>query len=105
MDHVLGRMSEISGSEVSFGAVRITDLEFVDEAVIFVETTEVISEAHESLMRKPCRWDYESSASSPRSVQSVTSWMPILCAGSSGFAILLRDLDAYQRALCHFIES
>ena len=45
MDHVLGRMSENSGCEVSFGTVRITDLDSADDAVIFAETTDVLAEA------------------------------------------------------------
>ena len=40
MDHVMGRMS---GCEVSFGTVRITDLDFADDAVIFAEKTEVLA--------------------------------------------------------------
>ena len=38
MDHLLGRMSEKSGCGVSFGSVRITDLDFADDAVILAET-------------------------------------------------------------------
>ena len=49
MDHVLGRMSEKSGCGVSFGTVRITDLDFGDDAVIFAETTEVLAGAIDSL--------------------------------------------------------
>ena len=48
-DHVLGRMSERSDCGVSFGTVRITDLDFADDAVIFAETTEVLAEALDSL--------------------------------------------------------
>ena len=48
VDHVLGRM-EKSGCGVSFGLVRITDLEFVDDAVIFTATPEVLAEAPELL--------------------------------------------------------
>ena len=45
MGHVLGRMSEKSACGVSFGRVRITDLDFADDAVIFAETTEVLAGA------------------------------------------------------------
>ena len=49
MDHILGRMSEKSGCGVSFGTVRISDLHFADDAVIFAETTEVLPGALDSL--------------------------------------------------------
>ena len=49
MDHVLVRMSEKSGCRVPFGTVRITDLDSVDDAVIFAETPEILREALESL--------------------------------------------------------
>ena len=47
IDHVLRRMSEKSGCGVSFGKVRITDLDFADDAVIFAEITEVLAGALE----------------------------------------------------------
>ena len=43
MDHALWRMSEKAGCVVSFESVRITDLDFADDAVIFAETTEVLA--------------------------------------------------------------
>ena len=49
MDHVLRRMSEKSGCGVSFGTVRITDLDIADDAVIFAETTEVLARVLELL--------------------------------------------------------
>ena len=49
MDHVLERMSEKSGCGLSFGTVRISDLDFADDAVIFAETTEVLAGALNSL--------------------------------------------------------
>ena len=42
-------MLENSGCGGSFGTVRITDLDFADDAVIFAKTTEVLVEAFESL--------------------------------------------------------
>ena len=41
-------MSEKSGCGVSFGTVRITDLDCTDDAVIFAETTEVLAGALDS---------------------------------------------------------
>ena len=38
MDWILGRMSERSSCDASFGSVKISDLDFADDAVIFVET-------------------------------------------------------------------
>ena len=35
MDHVLGRMSESSGCGASFGRVKITDLDFAGDVVVF----------------------------------------------------------------------
>ena len=57
MDHVLGRMSEKSGCGVSYGLIRITDLDFADDAVIFAETIEVRAGALETLSEeaKPLR--------------------------------------------------
>ena len=48
MDHVLV-MSEKSDCRVPFGRVRITDLDFADDAVVLAETTEVLAEALDSL--------------------------------------------------------
>ena len=67
MDHVLGRMSEKSGCVVSFGIVRITDLDFADDAVVFAVTTEVLG----GQSRLVCEFP----GSKPRSMRSVTSWM------------------------------
>ena len=44
MYHVLRRMTKKSNCGVSFGTVRITDID-TDDAVIFAETIEVLSEA------------------------------------------------------------
>ena len=38
MDRILGRMSERSSCGASFGNVKISDLDFADDAVFFVET-------------------------------------------------------------------
>ena len=38
MDWILGRMSERSSCSASFGNVKISDLDFADDAIIFVET-------------------------------------------------------------------
>ena len=47
--HALGRMSENSDTGVLFRKVRMTDLDFANNALIFAETTEVLSETLESL--------------------------------------------------------
>lgn len=49
MDWVLGRVSESSGCGAAFGDVRISDLDFADDAVIFAETLGVLTEALETL--------------------------------------------------------
>ena len=38
MDWILVRMAEISSCSASFGNVKISDLDFADDAVIFAET-------------------------------------------------------------------
>ena len=43
IDWILGRMSERLGCGASFGNVQISDLDFVDNAVIFVETLDILS--------------------------------------------------------------
>ena len=52
MYHVLRRMSEKSDCRVSFGTIRITDLDFSHDAVIFAETTEVLAGALGSLSKE-----------------------------------------------------
>ena len=42
MDWILGRMSERSSCGASFGNVKITDLDFADDAVIFAETLDIL---------------------------------------------------------------
>ncbi len=49
MDWVLGRMADGSGCGTSFGEVRISDLDFADDAVIFAEIVEILIEALEKL--------------------------------------------------------
>ena len=41
MDWILGRMSERSGCGASFENVKISDLDFADDAVIFAETLDI----------------------------------------------------------------
>ena len=43
MDWILGRMSERSSCSASFGNVKISDLDFTDDAVILVETLAILS--------------------------------------------------------------
>jgi len=49
MDWILGRMSERSGCGASFGNVKISDLDFADDAVIFAETLDILLRALEVL--------------------------------------------------------
>ena len=74
MDHVLGKMSVNSGCGVSFGCVRITDLDFADDQNICEETPEVIAGALDFLNEEADPFDCES-GSKPMSRSSVTSWM------------------------------
>ena len=49
MDGILGRMSERSSCGASFGNVKISDLDFANDAVIFVETLDILLGALEVL--------------------------------------------------------
>ena len=49
MDWILGMISERSSCGVSFGNVKISDLDFADDAVIFAETLAILLSALEVL--------------------------------------------------------
>ena len=49
MDWILGRLSERSSCGASFGNVKISDLDFADDAVIFAETLAILLGALEVL--------------------------------------------------------
>ena len=49
LDWILGRMSEKSSCGASFGNVKISDLDFADDAVIFGETLDILLGALEVL--------------------------------------------------------
>ena len=49
MDWILGRMSETSSCGASFWNVKISDLDFSDDAVIFAETLDILLGALEVL--------------------------------------------------------
>ena len=49
MDWILGRMSERSSCGASFGNIKIADLDFADDAVIFAETLDNLLGALEVL--------------------------------------------------------
>ena len=49
MDCILRRMSERSSCGASFGNVKISELDFADDAVIFVETLDILLGALEVL--------------------------------------------------------
>ena len=49
MDWIIGRMSERSSCAASFGNVKISDLDLADDAVIFVETLDILLGALEVL--------------------------------------------------------
>ena len=42
IDWILGRMSERSSCGALFGNIKISDLDFADDAVIFVETLDIL---------------------------------------------------------------
>ena len=49
MDWILGRMPERSNCGASFGNVKISDLDFADDAVIFMETLDILLGTLEAL--------------------------------------------------------
>jgi hypothetical protein len=49
MDWIFGRVSDHTGIGASFGNVKITDLDFADDAVIFAETLDGLTSALETL--------------------------------------------------------
>ena len=49
MDWILGRMSERSSCSVSFGNVKMSDLDFTDDAVILLGALKVLNEESETL--------------------------------------------------------
>ena len=49
LDWILAKMSERSSCGASFGNVKISDLDFADDAVIFAETLDILSGALEVL--------------------------------------------------------
>ena len=49
MDWILGRMLERSSCGASFGNVKISDLDFADDAVVFAETPDILLGALEVL--------------------------------------------------------
>ena len=49
MDWILGRMSERSSCGASFGNIKISDLDFADDAVIVAETLDILLGALEVL--------------------------------------------------------
>ena len=68
MDHILGRMLKKWGCVVSFETVRINDLDFADDAVIFAETSEVLAETLESMSEEVLprsEWLNHAEAASP----------------------------------------
>ena len=55
---ILGRMSERSSCSASFGNVKISELLFADDAVIFAETRDILLGASRSSMWSQNCWDY-----------------------------------------------
>ena len=49
MDYILGRMSNRSSCRASFGNVKISDLDFTNDAVIFAEALHILLSALEVL--------------------------------------------------------
>ena len=63
----------------SFGNVKISDLDFTDDAVIFAETLDILLGALEVLNEGWSHLDYGFPGSKLRSRLSMTSWMLLSC--------------------------
>ena len=53
VDWILGRLSERSSCSASFGNVKISDVDFTDDAVIFAETLDILLGALKVLNEEP----------------------------------------------------
>ena len=78
-DWILGRMSERSSCGASFGNVKISDLDFADYSVIFVETLDILIGALKALDEESESLGYGFPGSKLRSRLSMTSWMLLSC--------------------------
>ena len=70
---------ERSSCGASFGNVKISDLDFADDAVSFAETLDILLGASRCCLRSQSRWDYGFPGSKRRSRLSMTSWMLLSC--------------------------
>ena len=52
MDWILGRISERSSCGASFGIVKISDIDFADDSVIFAENLDILLGALEVLNKE-----------------------------------------------------
>ena len=84
MDWIMGRVVGGAGRGVSFGDVRITDLDFADDAVVFAETLEILTGALERLSEEAEPLGLRVSWLKTKVQASATSWMLLwrrsLCA-------------------------
>ena len=100
MDWVLGKMSERSSCGASFGNVKISYLDFAEDAAIFAETLDIILGALDVLNEESERqWDYACPWSKLRSRLSMTSWMLLSCLYLIVATILRSQIDLLTFAL------
>ena len=79
IDWILGRMLERSSCGASFGNVKISDLDFTDDAFIFAETLDILLGAVKVLNEELELLGLRFSRSKIRSRLSMTSWMRLSC--------------------------
>ena len=89
MDWILGRMSERSSWGASFGNVKISDLDFADDAVIFVETLDILLEA----LEVRSRWDY----GFPGLKTKIQAFNDILDAAILSVPVCGKDVEVTER--------
>ena len=95
MDWIMGRMSERSSCGAWFGNVKISDLDFADDAVIFAETLDILLGALEVLNEESKPLGLWVSWVKTEIQSSVTSWMLPSCL----YLIAARMLRSWRDSL------
>ena len=102
-------MSERSSCSELFGNVKISDLDFTDDAVIFAETLDILFGALEMLNESRSCWDCRFPGSKLRSRLSMTYSMLLSCLylfvvrilrswrDSLALAVILKSLQAVSQ--------
>ena len=85
-------MLERSSCGASFGNIKISDLDFADDAVSFAETLDILLGASRCCLRSQSRWDYGFPGSKLRSRLSMTLDAAVLSVPVCG-----EDVEVVER--------